>query len=334
MIGFVRFLFVAFLISFVSLGPVGAHEARPLYVEVVEQAPVEFSVIWKVPATVSRSNMPAVSLGSLCVPASAAVGGGPIRKQSFRCDGDGAVVSVSFPQTNPSISTLIHVKRLSGEVHTEILSPGVMTWALPAPESFGTVSRDYVMLGVRHILEGYDHLLFVVCLLLLSGTFKRILITITGFTLAHSVTLAAAALGVVRIPVPPVEATIALSIVFVALELARNERETLTWRYPVAVSTSFGLLHGLGFAAVLTDVGLPQTEIAAALLFFNIGVEIGQVLFVAFVIGTLAALKGLFFRAQYLSLADSLRIGQVPAAYVVGGLGMFWTIERVSMFFA
>ena len=203
---------------------------------------------------------------------------------------------------------------------------------MPEKEQTWAVAKEYMELGIEHILKGYDHLLFIVCLVLLAGTFKRILITVTGFTVAHSITLALAALEVIKVSVAPVEATIALSIVFVAMELARNRRYTLTWRYPIAVSSTFGLLHGFGFASVLTEIGLPQTEIPAALLFFNLGVEIGQIIFVIVAIATFFAGKRLIAALRNLTFNDILTRIQRPAGYVVGTLAMFWTIDRVAGF--
>jgi hydrogenase/urease accessory protein HupE len=188
-------------------------------------------------------------------------------------------------------------------------------------------------LGVRHILEGYDHLLFLMCLMLIARTGRRILITITGFTIAHSITLALSALGVVRVPIPAVEAAIALSIVFLAVEIVRGDPNSLTYRYPIAVSSSFGLLHGFGFAAVLGETGLPQTEIPAALLFFNLGVELGQIIFLLAVIAAyqLVRFAGRALANYDLSI-DALRPLQTPAAYAVGILGSFWMIQRVATF--
>ncbi|WP_424286598.1 HupE/UreJ family protein [Eudoraea sp.] len=142
------------------------------------------------------------------------------------------------------------------------------------------VARQYSILGIKHILEGWDHLLFLICLMLVAGIGKKLWITITGFTIAHSITLALSALDVVRLPIPPVEAVIALSVVYLAVEIALQKKDSLTYRYPIAVSSSFGLLHGFGFAAVLSDIGLPQIEVVTSLLFFNVGVELGQIIFV------------------------------------------------------
>lgn len=202
---------------------------------------------------------------------------------------------------------------------------------------FLDVVNTYLVFGVEHILTGFDHLLFVACLIFIAGAsgdrWRRILVTITGFTVAHSITLTLAALELVRLPISSIEATIALSIVFLAREIALNKRDTLTWRYPIAVSATFGLLHGFGFASALSEVGLPHSEIPAALLAFNLGVEIGQVFFVA----SLLIAFGLI--AQCLKLAglhsrDWIRVLEKPVAYVVGSTAMFWTIERASGLFA
>ena len=159
----------------------------------------------------------------------------------------------------------------------------------------------------------------------------------TGFTVAHSITLALAALNLVRVPVPPVEAAIALSIVFLATEIARDRHDTLTWRYPIAVAGSFGLLHGFGFASVLNEIGLPQTEIPAALLFFNVGVEVGQILFVSVIVGVGGALAAFGLIQRDGSIGNEgvipLRFTR-PAAYIAGSLAAYWMIDRVVGFVA
>jgi hydrogenase/urease accessory protein HupE len=269
-----------------------------------------------------------------CTAAAPVAGNKAMFQQMFQCDNDlsNAQITVQYPGFNPSVSTLFHFQRLSGETHSAVLSPEQFNWVVPEKEQTWKVAQEYMALGIKHILEGYDHLLFIVCLILLAGTFKRILITVTGFTIAHSITLALAALGVVKVSVAPVEASIALSIVFVAMELARNKRHTLTWRYPIAVSSTFGLLHGFGFAAVLTEIGLPQTEIPAALLFFNVGVEVGQIIFVVVAITLFLAGKAVVKTLREKSFSDILIRIQRPAGYIVGVLAMFWTIDRVAGF--
>ncbi len=318
---------------------VSAHESRPLYIEVTEKAPLAFSVRWKIPPSVQVRNGPEVSMAGGCVATTgtAPKGRGGLRHRSFRCEADpaGTALRIDYPLFNPSVSTLVRISRLSGETHSLLASPDETEVIIPAVESFGSVARDYLALGVKHILGGYDHLLFLVCLLLIAGTGRRILITITGFTIAHSITLALSALGVVRVPIPPVEAAIALSIVFLAVEIVRGDPNSLTYRYPIAVSSSFGLLHGFGFAAVLGETGLPQTEIPAALLFFNVGVEIGQILFIVGVVVTYQVVRFATSTLYGRELTvESLRPLETPAAYAVGMLASFWMIERVATFWA
>ncbi|MGD8606455.1 MAG: HupE/UreJ family protein [Myxococcales bacterium] len=314
-----------------------AHESRPLYVEVVEQAPLVFSLRWRAPPSVDAANAPQVSLAGGCVlaydpqaPQSAGAG-----YRTYRCKVDpaGTPLHIDYPLFNPSVSTLIRVSRLSGQRHSLVASPDETEIILPKVESFSSVARDYLKLGVAHILEGYDHLLFLTCLLLIAGTGRRILITITGFTIAHSITLALSALGLVRVPVAPVEAAIALSIVFLAVEIVRGDQSSLTYRYPIAVASSFGLLHGFGFAAVLGEAGLPQTEIPAALLFFNLGVEIGQILFVVGVIVLYQITRrvGRLAGSGQVSI-EALRPLQITAAYGVGIVASYWMIQRVATF--
>ncbi len=289
--------------------PAVAHEGRPLSVEVREQSPGSYTVRWLTPGSVPPFNRPSVSL-------------------------EGDVLRIRYPVFNPSVTTLLRFQRLSGETHTAVLGPAESEWRLPAPETRGGVAREYLGLGLAHILEGTDHLLFLACLIFVARSGRRILITVTGFTLAHSATLVLAALGLVRVPVPPVEATIALSIVFLATEIARGPRDTLTWRHPIAVSSSFGLLHGFGFAAVLREAGLPQLELPAALLFFNLGVEVGQLLFVAALLCGWLLLRGVLRLLRPRSRAPTLEHARVPVGYAVGWLSSYWLVTRVASFWS
>jgi hydrogenase/urease accessory protein HupE len=188
------------------------------------------------------------------------------------------------------------------------------------------VAGDYTVLGVEHILSGFDHLTFVLALLLIVSGARRLFITVTSFTIAHSITLAAATLGVMWVPGPPIEATIALSILFLASELIKVNRGqfSLTAQYPWVVAFVFGLLHGFGFAGALSDVGLPQNEVPLALLMFNVGVELGQLIFIAAVLALLFILRKV--RNEWPSW-----VCHVPA-YSIGGIAAFWLIERVSGF--
>jgi hydrogenase/urease accessory protein HupE len=325
-----------------------AHESRPMYVEITERAEQAFEVSWRIPPSALNTSAPFVTMPGECKAAAEPSGTHTYKRQFFQCQSNLSEkdISIVWPNYNPSISTLFRLQRLSGETHSKILPPDRLTWTVPLKENTWSIAQEYLVLGVEHILLGFDHLLFVACLILIAGSLKRILITVTGFTIAHSITLSLAALGVVQVPVPAVEAVIALSIVFLAVEIARNRRNSLAWRYPVLVASTFGLLHGFGFASVLSDIGLPQTEIPVALLFFNVGVEIGQIIFiVACVILFWFMIKlGILKQGKNSEEADAmpqnaLNKGFVPAdwipasvltvtVYAVGTISSYWMITR------
>ena len=271
-------------------------------------------------------------------PAWQQAGGEYVGQQIFRCDAplSGRTVGIEFPIINPSLSTLYTIRLANGAEHLRILKPSETAWVVPAAEDRLAVAVEYTKLGIEHIWIGIDHLLFVACLLFISRTPRRLLITITGFTVAHSITLALSALDLVRIPTPPVEAAIALSVVFMAWEIAKGDESSLAFRFPVAVSTSFGLLHGLGFAAVLRDIGLPQTELPTALLFFNVGVEIGQILFVLALLAVYFVLRPVLTRILRSAGDGDVHWSSltVPASYVIGGIASFWMIDRIGGFWA
>jgi hydrogenase/urease accessory protein HupE len=317
-----------------------AHDARPNYVQFTETEVNTFSVSWKVPASMPGHALPYPTLPDGCVSererAWQQAGAEYVGQQVFRCTEplSGRVVGIEFPIINPSLSTLYKIKLATGEEHLRILKPSETEWTVPDTENRYAVATEYTWLGVEHIWIGIDHLLFVACLLFIAKTSRRLLITITGFTVAHSITLALSALDVVRIPTPPVEAAIALSVVFMAWEIAKADEQSLTNRYPIAVSSSFGLLHGFGFAAVLRDIGLPQIELPTALLFFNVGVEIGQVLFIGALLVGFFVLRPIFVRILRSARDNEVRWRSLttPASYVIGSIASYWMIDRVSGF--
>lgn len=328
---------IASLVALVGACGVQAHDVRPNTVRIVETAEQVYSVAWKVPASLPVDALPYPTLPADCTsgqsPTWRSTGGAYLGQQTYRCaDGlAGRTVGIAYPGINPSLRTIYTVSLGNGAEHIRILGPDEGEWVIPAtPEPFA-VAVEYTWHGVVHIWIGIDHLLFVACLMFIARTPRRLLLTITGFTVAHSITLALSALDLVRVPTPPVEATIALSVVFLAWEIARNRPESLTHRLPVVVSVAFGLLHGFGFATVLREVGLPSTELPIALLFFNIGVEIGQILFVAALFAGYAVLRLLSRRPTGVGGEPVLRLA-VPASYVIGTVASFWMIERVVGF--
>jgi hydrogenase/urease accessory protein HupE len=256
-------------------------------------------------------------------------GGAWIGRWRIRHEGGLAGQLVAIESSAAAISDVIaRVERLDGTSQVERLKPGSPQFVVLPPTATIEVAWSYLVLGVEHILAGVDHLLFVLALLLIVRGSWRIVATITAFTVAHSMTLAAATLGWVQVPGPPVEAVIALSIVFVASEVVHGlyGRTGLTTRAPWVVAFSFGLLHGLGFAGALAEVGLPQNAIPVALLMFNVGVEVGQLLFVATVVSVGAVLARVV----------TARPAWAPAvaAYGIGSVAAFWTLERVASFWA
>jgi len=315
----------------------GAHESRPAFLELKQNSKDGYDLLWKVPARGGNMRLglyvrlpddtEVVGSSKASFVGSAFVERARIRRIGGLVGSEIYIEGLSTTLTD----VIVRIERLDGTTQVVRLTPSSPSFVVESTPSVWGIARTYFVLGVQHIWQGVDHLLFVACLILIAGTWRRILTTITGFTIAHSITLALAALDVVKVPVPPVEAVIALSILFLAMEIARERRDSLTWRYPIAVSASFGLLHGFGFASALGEIGLPQVEIPAALLFFNVGVEAGQIVFVAVVLGLVWGITRLL-RAREKTSGDWLKIIARPAAYCVGTLAMYWTLTRVLSF--
>jgi hydrogenase/urease accessory protein HupE len=317
-------------------GPARAHDARPLSVNIIEQSPGLYAATIKMPPTVTADNRPSVTWPADCTVANGKLGratDGTAETQAVRCKTGlgGQQVAVSYAIYNPSLATLFRLKELSGKVITRVLPPDQLVWTVPKQPGWRDVAEGYLRLGVEHIWTGIDHLLFVTGLLILAGTFRRILIAITGFTLAHSVTLSLSALDLVRLPDPPVEAAIALSILFLAREIALPRPDSIAGRFPILVSSSFGLLHGFGFAAALRDVGLPTNELAVGLLCFNLGVEVGQILFILGVVTIVFLGRQAIALARVPTIQLSHRL-DVIAGYGLGIPAAFWFVQRLGAF--
>ena len=314
------------------------HDLRPIFIDISQTSVEALALRWKVPASVPRPQLPVVSLTAGCQPENefqvVLRGDSYQGDRSYRCPTGltGETLSLNFPGSNPSLTTVIRVHSYDGQIFSGLLPPGELSWEVPAAPERWEVARNYTELGLEHIWLGWDHLMFVALLVLIARTGRRTLVTVTGFTLAHSLTLALSTLELVSLPIPAVEAAIALSIVFVATEIGRGNEATLTYRYPVLVASSFGLLHGFGFASVLREVGLPTAELPTALLFFNVGVEIGQIAFVLVIFGMAHGVRrtGSNTHLRTFSLSGP-RTGAVTA-YAVGAVASFWTFERVLAF--
>lgn len=332
----IRFFFSVIFLFF-SIAVAHADEYRPAYLEFTQTNESTFDMLWKVPAKGQRQRLslyvvlPA-DVRTVSEARSAFIGGAYIERSSIRREGGLAGIEISIKGLERvSTDVLVRIQRLDGTSETARLNAASRSFVVKGAPQFWGVVNTYLVFGIEHILNGFDHLLFVACLMFIAGTWRRILVTITGFTLAHSITLTLAGLELVRLPIPPIEAVIALSIVFLAREIALNRRDTLTWRYPIAVSASFGLLHGFGFASALADIGLPQTEIPAALLAFNVGVEVGQIAFVATMLLIFWLITKVLKNIE-ISATNWTHKVEKPMAYSVGGIAMFWAVERVSGF--
>lgn len=318
-------------VAFLSSGA-SAHEVRPAYLELKQTAPDAFDVLWKVPALGDNLRLGLYvrlpeSAENLSEPRGMFLGGAHFERWSIRHATAlvGETIHIDGLQTTLT-DVLVRIERLDGATQVVRLMPESPSLVVEAAPSRWQVAWTYLVLGVEHILLGIDHLLFVLALVLLVKGWRRLVETITSFTVAHSITLAFATLGFVHVPGPPVEACIALSIVFVAAEIIRSRqgRPGLTEQAPWLIAFTFGLLHGLGFAGALSEVGLPEQAIPLALLFFNVGVELGQLAFVA----AAALVIWLAGRAPVKTPSWTWRL----APYAIGSLAMFWVIERTGGF--
>lgn len=328
-------LIIGLLALFVSATPsIEAHEARPVAVEIIETAINQFSVAMKMPSALPRNGLPVLSMPVSCnrlsEPMFSQTRSSYVLQASYQCERQlaGQTLTLMFPGNQASVNTLFQLTLQSGEYFSHLLSPVERAWIIPRQENRITVAWQYTGLGIKHIITGIDHLLFVACLVFIAASWRRILITVTGFTVAHSATLFLSALNLVSVPLTAVEAVIALSILFLAHEIAVDNHNSWTWRYPTLVSSSFGLLHGFGFSAVLKEVGLPPTELITGLLFFNLGVEIGQVAFIVclFLLAKLANCSVKPFMAE-----KHTTIVRQLANYALGIVAAYWFIARLVL---
>ena len=310
--------------------PAHAHEIRPAYLQIDELAPQRYELLWKVPTNAGMvQNIipkfdPRLTLSAQS--GETIVNGFVIFRYSLT--GDTALPGTTLTidnLDNTTIDTLVNISMLDGTHRSFLLRPRENSVLIPETPSAWQGVKTYTRLGIEHILRGIDHLLFVFGLMLIVSSGKMLFKTITSFTIAHSITLGIATLGYAHAPLPPLNAAIAMSILFLGPEIVRVRRgkTSLTIRYPWLIAFGFGLLHGFGFASGLSTAGVPQAELPWALLSFNVGVELGQ----------------LFFVFVSLSLAWAFRVLQIRwprwvlwlPAYTVGTLGAFWTIQRTAM---
>lgn len=322
----------AFILSLLVVVQLHAHEVRPAYLQLHQTGAETYDELWKVPAIGDTMRLGLyVELPPMCFhlaePRGSFSGGAYTEVSSITCKGglSGSTIRING-LTATLTDVLVRVERLDGTVQVTRVTSSDPSLVVEAAPRRLQVARTYIVLGIEHILTGVDHLLFVSGLLLLVSGVRRLLLTVSAFTLSHTVTLSLATLGFVHVPPAPVEAVIALSTLFVAYEVVRKRENPLglAQRKPWLVAFSFGLLHGLGFAGGLSAAGLPAGHIPLALGFFSAGVEIGHFSFVGSALLVMAALRR--------------RMSQLPswswrvAPYAIGGCASYWLIARLAAF--
>ena len=309
---------VAVLLLLGGVRAAAAHEARPGYLELRETSRGRYLVLWK-PPVLSETSAPVVPVFS----EGCTFGSGRV---TLTCEGglSGKALRVEGLETALT-DVLVRVHHADGRAETHLLRPVEPSVTFGSPTSATDRAAAYLRIGIEHILLGVDHLLFVLGLLLIVGNRWMLFQTITAFTVAHSLTLAIATLGYASAPVKPLNAAIALSILFLGPEIVRVWRgeTSLTIRHPWVVAFAFGLLHGFGFASGLSAMGLPKPEIPLALLLFNVGVEVGQLAFVFLVLAMAWSFRQLEIRWA--------RWAAALPGYAVGTFGAFWTIQRTAI---
>ncbi len=315
---------------FLATAAAQAHEIRPAYLELHEEKAGEFSVLWKTPmrGEMRLALTPEFSGKSEKLTPMDGRNTGTAAVQTWRLRNPelrGQTVRIAGLEGTMT-DALVRIEFADSTEWTQRLTPSAPAAMVPRSTSAWQVAGVYLRLGVEHILTGIDHLLFILALLIITRGGWKLVKTVTAFTLSHSLTLTAATLGWVHIPQAPVEAVIALSIVFVAAEIVhqREGRLGITARAPWVVAFAFGLMHGLGFASGLSEAGLPQGHLPAALLFFSIGVEAGHFLFIGAVLSLIALVRRIRVPLP--------RWAELLPPYAIGSVAMFWVIQRISLF--
>ena len=328
---FAGMLFVLLALGAGMSGESFAHESQPGVLEISQLGVTRYEVIWRAPIYYGKPHPARLQLPKDWV----TVGKPTVRQLSDSAlhrrvvDVPGKSINgsvIRFPRLEVTITDVfVFISRLDGSQVTLVVRPTQPYAELRGDRPWYISAKEYLVLGLHHILTGVDHLLFVLGLLLIVSSRWLLLKTITAFTIAHSITLAMATLGYASAPVPPLNAAIALSILFLGPEIVRVWRgqTSFTIRHPWVVAFAFGLLHGFGFASGLTTIGLSGAEIPVALLLFNVGVEIGQLFFVLIIVMLERSFRVLAIRWP--------RWSEALPAYTVGGLGAFWTIQRVAI---
>ncbi len=325
-----RWFAVLFICLGLALCPTSARadELRPAYIEMTEQSPGQWSLLWK-----ASTNSRLGQAGEVTIPENCKVQGEPEREYSgsniltrlsLRCDGSvqGKIIGLKGLELSTT-DALVRIAPIGSAMQTLRLTPDQPAASLAKPSVISNVAATYTILGFEHILLGFDHLFFVLALVLLLKGGWLVAKTVTAFTIAHSLTLVGSTLGLLSLPPQPVEAVIALSIIFLAVEVVKSRPDDirLSERFPWIVAFLFGLLHGFGFAGALAEIGLPEGDVPLALLTFNLGVEIGQLAIVAVALAALHILRK--FQIHWLHPTKT------AMAYGIGIIATYWFVERM-----
>ncbi len=303
-----------------------ADELRPGYLELTQRSASEWRMVWKAPIKGGLARNAAPSLPTFCTVASTrrdVVNGAVVAISNVHCVRDLAGQEIGLAGLDATFTdALVRIAPLSRPVQAARLTPDAPMAEVAIKADRTQVGKTYFILGVEHILAGLDHLLFVLSLVLLITGGWQVAKAVTAFTVAHSITLIATSLDMLSVPRKPVEICIALSIVFLAVEIVKSQPNAprLSERIPWAVAFAFGLLHGFGFAGALAEIGLPEGEVPVALLTFNLGVEAGQLLIVFAGLAVLAAIRRL--------ATARLVQARMAMGYAIGSISAFWLIER------
>jgi len=315
------------LVSFVQ-----ADILKPAYLEVIQKDEKTYGILLKVPVIENKKTLLNVTAIESCktkkTPLVSLINDAHIKRYDLVCTEDlkGKVIGLEGLEDS-QLDVLLRLEFLDKSSQSVLLNASQNSYDIKEDASSLQIIKTYTWLGITHILMGFDHLLFVFLLLLIVQNMRLLFWTISAFTLAHSMTIAGATLGLVSLPQQPVEAIIALSIVFLALEIVYKKRGKvgLTFKYPWLIAFIFGLLHGFGFAGALAEIGVPQQAVTLALIFFNVGVELGQLMFVLIIVLVALALR-------YLIAEKFIEKLEMFLLYAIGGLASFWMFERVLAF--
>jgi hydrogenase/urease accessory protein HupE len=331
-----RWTLVLIIALFAIASDAFAHDARPAYLEIRQTTSERYDLLWRTPV-LSGMRLPVVlklpdGIRDVVAPHTQELSDSMVERRVIEAPGSLAGRRIEFAGLQGTITDVLVRVHLADGATTTTLVRSSQPW-VEIPSSPGgplAIAGAFVTHGIEHILGGYDHLLFVLALLLIVRNTRTLVWTITAFTLAHSITLALATLGLVHVPGPPVEAAIALSILLLASEIVRMRRgeSSLTARWPWVIAFCFGLLHGFGFAGALSEIGLPRGDIPLALFAFNVGVELGQLAFIGAALGTLSIAK------RFANLTFVERHVSRAAPYAIGALAGFWFVGRVATFWA